>query len=446
MANDDNNKPTEKQESDADTNVLAQTGGLSAEEAAERPYEEEEAFKKSLNPLLILLGSIALVVAGVSYMNHSEEQELTDRSLRFLTAFSETEGAEDRFLSFSGDFQDELGGIAQYQAGVIQYRDKRYSEAAENFKGAAERMRGNPLYGRVALGHAVSLIKGGGTIEQGKKALQALAEEEEVLPTDRAEARFLLALQAIGEEDESSYEKYRTELGEDQNASYFLVRLEELKRTKNLLSVAKSLPDINADIGAKFLAENKKREGVTETESGLQYEVLKEGTGEMPSAEDEVEVHYHGTLVNGEVFDSSVERGEPAKFPVNGVIKGWTEALQLMKVGAKWKLYIPSDSAYGERGNNSIGPNEVLIFEVELLGITPAEKPEEIISDANQTIDREAEGNQSVDAEPAPVVEPVVVEQPAPASAPVPEVPDKVVEVDANESLFSPDSDENSTE
>lgn len=418
MANDDKNNSPEDQDPQKEPSSPNPPDGLTAEEAAERPYNEEEVFKKSLNPLLILLGSIALVVAGVSYMNHSEEVEQTDRSLRFLTALSETEGAEERFLSFSGDYQDELGGVAQYQAGVIQYRDKRYSEAAENFKAAMERLEGNPLYGRVALGHAVSLIKGGGSIGQGKQALVALAGNEEVLPTDRAEARFLLALQAIGEEDELNYEKYRTELGEDQNASYFLVRLEELKRTKNLLAVAKSLPAVNADNGAKFLSEIKTKKGVTETESGLLYEALKEGTGEMPTAEDEVEVHYHGSLINGEVFDSSVDRGEPSKFRVGGVIKGWTEALQLMKVGAKWKLYIPSDLAYGERGNNSIGPNEVLIFEVELLGITPEEEPESLLTDVNQTVDPQGETNQTLVPVPAKMIEPTNVEVPKPLPKP----------------------------
>ena len=98
--------------------------------------------------------------------------------------------------------------------------------------------------------------------------------------------------------------------------------------------------------------------------------------GLNPLADDEVEVHYHGTLINGEVFDSSVDRGEPSKFKVNEVISGWTEALQLMTVGDKWKLFIPSDLAYGETGNNSIGPNETLIFEVELIDITPKEIPE----------------------------------------------------------------------
>lgn len=126
----------------------------------------------------------------------------------------------------------------------------------------------------------------------------------------------------------------------------------------------------NAAVGAKFLAENKTREGVTTTESGLQYEVLEKGAGEKPTELDTVTVHYHGTLLDGTVFDSSRERNQPATFPVTGVIGGWTEALQLMPTGSKWKLYIPASLAYGEQGaGRDIGPNETLVFEVELLSI-----------------------------------------------------------------------------
>jgi FKBP-type peptidyl-prolyl cis-trans isomerase FklB len=122
--------------------------------------------------------------------------------------------------------------------------------------------------------------------------------------------------------------------------------------------------------GANYLQENAKREGVTTLPSGLQYEVIKDGTGSIPTLEDNVTTHYHGTLVDGTVFDSSVDRGEPASFPVGGVIKGWTEALQLMSVGSKWKLYVPYDLAYGERGAGAqIGPYSTLIFEVELISI-----------------------------------------------------------------------------
>lgn len=119
-----------------------------------------------------------------------------------------------------------------------------------------------------------------------------------------------------------------------------------------------------------FFIENAKKEGVTETASGLQYEVIKEGTGAKPTAEDVVKVHYTGTLLDGTKFDSSVDRGEPAQFPVGGVISGWTEALQLMKVGAKWKLYIPSNLGYGQRGAGQlIKPGATLVFDVELLEI-----------------------------------------------------------------------------
>ena len=121
--------------------------------------------------------------------------------------------------------------------------------------------------------------------------------------------------------------------------------------------------------GVAFLAENGKRANVTTTSSGLQYEVLASGTGDQPGPADQVTTHYHGTFIDGGVFDSSVQRGEPIEFPVNGVIQGWQEALQLMRVGDKWKLYVPSDLAYGSSGTPGIGPDETLIFEVELLGV-----------------------------------------------------------------------------
>jgi FKBP-type peptidyl-prolyl cis-trans isomerase FklB len=126
----------------------------------------------------------------------------------------------------------------------------------------------------------------------------------------------------------------------------------------------------NQKAGEAFLAENKNKEGVKTLPSGLQYEVLNEGTGKTPSASDKVTTHYHGTLLDGTVFDSSYERGQPATFPVNGVIAGWTEALQLMKEGAKWRLYIPSALAYGSQGaGDVIGPNAALIFDVELISV-----------------------------------------------------------------------------
>lgn len=125
-----------------------------------------------------------------------------------------------------------------------------------------------------------------------------------------------------------------------------------------------------AKVGELFLAENAKKDGITVTASGLQYEIISAGSGEKPTAKSRVKTHYHGTLIDGTVFDSSVQRGEPIDFPVGGVIAGWTEALQLMPVGSKWRLYIPHNLAYGERGAGaSIAPFSALIFEVELLEI-----------------------------------------------------------------------------
>ncbi len=133
-------------------------------------------------------------------------------------------------------------------------------------------------------------------------------------------------------------------------------------------SQKKFLPTVEA--GKKFLAENGARPSVKTTASGLQYEIMKDGTGEMPKATDKVTVHYHGTLLNGKVFDSSVNRGQTIDFPVNGVIQGWQEGLQLMKTGAKFKFFIPYALAYGERGAGAdIGPFETLVFEVELFSI-----------------------------------------------------------------------------
>src|SRR6266513_676517 len=143
---------------------------------------------------------------------------------------------------------------------------------------------------------------------------------------------------------------------------------------KDMEQKQKQAGEINKTEGAKHLEENKKKPGVKTTASGLEYKVEKEGTGAQPKPTDMVTVNYRGTLIDGTEFDSSYKRGQPATFPVNGVIKGWTEALQLMPVGSKWQLFVPSSLAYAERGaGGEIGPNATLIFEVELMSIQ--EKP-----------------------------------------------------------------------
>ncbi len=152
------------------------------------------------------------------------------------------------------------------------------------------------------------------------------------------------------------------------------VKQEDIQKSMQVLQEqtmkkAQETADKNKGAGEAFLTANKAKEGWKTTASGLQYLVEKEGTGKTPKATDTVKVHYTGTLTTGEKFDSSVDRGEPAEFPVNGVIKGWTEALQLMKVGGKVKLAIPSDLAYGASGRPGIPPNSVLLFDVELLDV-----------------------------------------------------------------------------
>jgi len=139
------------------------------------------------------------------------------------------------------------------------------------------------------------------------------------------------------------------------------------------LELRTQIEETNKKQGDAFLAENKSKEGIVTLPSGLQYKILKEGTGPIPTADDTVVCNYKGTLLNNTEFDSSYKRGQPATFPVNGVIKGWVEALQLMPVGSKWQLFIPSELAYGKAGapRGGIGPNSTLIFEVELMSIQP---------------------------------------------------------------------------
>ena len=173
--------------------------------------------------------------------------------------------------------------------------------------------------------------------------------------------------------DEEEMQKTMMALQQKMMAKRQTERMKEMEERKNQ-------GEANKEKGETFLEANKAKEGVTTLESGLQYKILKKGTGASPKATDTVKCHYKGTTIDGKEFDSSYERGEPATFVLNKVIKGWTEGLQLMKEGGKWQFFIPSELAYGERGSGPhIGPNEVLIFEVELLGIEKpkTEKPQQ---------------------------------------------------------------------
>jgi len=214
-------------------------------------------------------------------------------------------------------------------------------------------------------------------------ASQAGASEKKELKSDKEKVSY-----SIGMEIGTSFKKQSIDIDTDALASGIrdavsgnkpLLTENEIKETmmafqKEMMAKqaekAKAAAEKNSKEGETFLAENKKKEGVKTTESGLQYKVIKAGDGPTPKAADTVSVNYRGTLIDGTEFDSSYKRGEAASFPVNGVMKGWTEALQLMKVGSKYQLFIPSNLAYGERGaGQQIGPNSTLIFEVELLSI-----------------------------------------------------------------------------
>jgi FKBP-type peptidyl-prolyl cis-trans isomerase len=154
----------------------------------------------------------------------------------------------------------------------------------------------------------------------------------------------------------------------DQEAKEIIAAYQK-ERAGKMAEEKKKLGEKNKVEGTAFLTENKKKEGVKTLPSGLQYKVIKEGTGKTPKATDTVVTQYKGTLIDGKEFDSSYKRGEPATFPVNGVIRGWTEALQLMKEGSTWQLVVPPELAYGDQGAGPIGPNATLIFEVELVSV-----------------------------------------------------------------------------
>ncbi|MBT3638480.1 MAG: hypothetical protein HN531_16230, partial [Opitutae bacterium] len=341
--NENNTDPENESDSPQDSSSplpseQEQIPGLTADEAVDRAYDGTEVWNKNKIFLFAAFGIIALAVAGFNYIQKRDETKTSDRSSAFLRASLEEDGAEDRFLSFAKDHDDKLGGVANYRAAVIQYRAKKFSDAATTFEKAAAMLADDPLLGRALIGQAVSLLKADDSNGRGHDLLTGVSTNASLLPADRAEAHFLLGVQALSKGDDDALASELDTLANDLNASYFHSRLAELSKTKKLLGSAESLADLNLEKGKVFLSQNKENEGVVTLESGLQYKVLAQGIGPNPLADDEVEVHYHGTLLDGQVFDSSIQRDEPAKFNVSGVIKGWTEALQLMKVGGKWKI------------------------------------------------------------------------------------------------------------
>jgi FKBP-type peptidyl-prolyl cis-trans isomerase len=206
-------------------------------------------------------------------------------------------------------------------------------------------------------------------------ALAVSAADESPFKSTREKASYALGMN-IGKQlrqngADIDYDTYMKALKDAASGGKTLLTEEQVRETLMAWQTelrTKTLEKNKTD-GETFLAENKKKPGITTTASGLQYKIETKGTGKIPTTNDTVVCHYRGTLVNGEEFDSSYKRSEPTSFPVTGVIKGWTEALLMMPVGSKWKLFIPSEIAYGERGRPSIPPNSTLLFDIELVSI-----------------------------------------------------------------------------
>ncbi|MGB2862174.1 MAG: FKBP-type peptidyl-prolyl cis-trans isomerase [Sedimentisphaerales bacterium] len=218
--------------------------------------------------------------------------------------------------------------------------------------------------------------------------VQATAEKVEILKTETEKVSYIIGTQIAGnfksQNIEVNLDSLLMGLKDALEGKKLVLSQGEMKkvyagwqtkmRAKMAAQKAKEGAE-NLAAGIAYLEANKAKEGVKALPSGLQYKVITEGTGNTPTADDKVKTHYKGTLIDGTEFDSSYKRNQPAEFPVKGVIKGWTEALQLMKEGGKWELYIPADLAYGERGRPSIPANSTLIFEIELLEIVKATAP-----------------------------------------------------------------------
>lgn len=203
-----------------------------------------------------------------------------------------------------------------------------------------------------------------------------LLAQDDKLATDDAKVSYSLGMmigdRVLGQYDNIDYDLLIEAMKAQRAGEETLMSMEDAQNAlqQQQQQAAEKASMEAAEQGEKFLAENKARDGVQVTDSGLQYEVISEADGAKPTADDTVSVHYVGTLMDGTEFDSSIARGEPASFPLKGVIPGWTEGLQLMNVGSKYRFVIPSELAYGERGaGQAIGPGETLVFEVELLEI-----------------------------------------------------------------------------
>jgi len=394
MSEDKQKKHPEGEDKASDSSPATDHAGEPLEEALKDPgYEALKKYAPLMGIGVVAVFALFVIVQWRSSSNRESQELLNQEYLQAVE--SSQSGDSGGLLAFAKKHGEEpLAGLALHLAAARQYSKGDFSTAAETFGRAAALFGGGeeslPLAGRAALGQGVSLIKAG-RVDQGKAVLSLVAQNVDFVSSSRGEAWHHLGIQALTEGDDSGYERAKKALAADVAFDDWYETLSRRKASSELIAKASQrrkvpLAEKNLGIGMEFLAGNKKREGVVTLESGLQYEILVEGNGTSPAAVDEVEVHYHGTLVNGEVFDSSVERDEPSRFGLGGVIAGWTEGLQLMKTGGKWKFFIPSELAYKKSGRGNIGPNETLVFEVELLQVFPKPPPPQPVADANATV------------------------------------------------------------
>ena len=264
-----------------------------------------------------------------------------------------------------GDFSDEERNTAKLAEGFMAGFEIDSAEVATAMEALQKRMGqgGTPVTDKEEGGNIA--------LQLGKTIMGPLAIEIDLDKGDFDRGAFKMGLDAGLGKDSVVIDQ---EVRDSVLRTYMAPKNEEYMAVARAKQEAAVRPTIEA--GEKFLAENKEREGIITTESGLQYEILNEGDGDQPPIADQVKVHYHGTLLDGSVFDSSVDRGEHAVFPVGGVIKGWQEGIPLMKEGARYRFYIPQELAYGKQPPSpSIPPGSLLIFDVELFEVNPAPEP-----------------------------------------------------------------------
>ena len=394
MSEDNEKKHSEGEDQAPDSDSVVDHAGEPLEEALKDP--RLEALKKYASTMGFLVVAVFAVFLFAQWREGSKQESQDQLNTEYLEAVESSESGDPGGLLTFADKHKEapLAGPALYLAAAQQYAKDDFATAAETYGRAAALFAEDeenplPLAGRAALGQGISLIKAD-KVKQGKAILLQVAQNTALVPSSRGEAWHHLGIQALTEGDDAGYEQAEKALADDKTFANWSDTLTRSKSSSDFIAKATQRRKLtqaekNLALGVEFLAENKKRKGVVTLESGLQYEVLAEGNGTSPKAEDEVQVHYHGTLLNGEVFDSSVERKSPSRFGLGGVIAGWTEGLQLMKTGGRWKFFIPPELAYKSSGRGNIGPNETLTFEVVLLQVFPKPPAPKPVADGNGT-------------------------------------------------------------